>query len=125
MLYALRHLKWRTDTFELPSYQGRCMLIDLDTLSSRRAQSTVMFMYDLLNGNIDAPDLLWMIKFHVPCRSLRTTNMLYCPVSRTNYGISSPISTLSSSLNTVGGTFDFNITRFQFKRAIRIGFPRS
>lgn len=80
LLYALRHLGWRRDSFTLPSYESRCRLIDMESLSDRRNKASLYFMFDLLNGHIDAPDLLSFFSFRVPSRSFRQTNLMHVPL---------------------------------------------
>ena len=52
LLYALRGLGWRTDTYSLPSYESRLKLINLETLEFRRFKTDVLFAFDLLRRNI-------------------------------------------------------------------------
>lgn len=69
--YALRSLKFSEP---IPSYRGRCMLINLKSLESRRTILSLTFVYDLINGMIDSPSLLAKINFNIPQRSLRNHN---------------------------------------------------
>ena len=45
LLYALRGLGWRTDTYSLPSYESRLKLINLETLEFRRFKTDVLFAF--------------------------------------------------------------------------------
>jgi hypothetical protein len=44
--YALRGLGW-TDMYDLPLYVYRCALIHLETLTIRRSDAFVMFVFDV------------------------------------------------------------------------------
>ena len=118
LLYALRHIGWREDTFVLPPYEDRCKLIALETLASRRTLSALMFVFDLLSHRKDAPDLLCMFDVNIPSRHLRVSNFLRASQHRTNYGLFSPVSSLSSVFNRFGSRFDFNMSRTSFRSAV-------
>jgi hypothetical protein len=66
--YALRSLGW-TDPLNLPPYENRCRLINLDTLAERRNKACVMFVFDVLSGKIDAPPILVEIRLNVLIRT--------------------------------------------------------
>lgn len=119
LLYALRRLPWRRDSFELPSYESRCRLIQLESLHQRRVNASLFFLFDLLVGHIDTPDLLYVFGINVPSRSLRETNFFHINYHRTNYGLSSPVSSLSLIFNEHSQFFDFTISRDSFRRNIR------
>lgn len=118
LLYALRRLPWRRDSFVLPPYESRCMLINMQSLSERRRNASLIFIFDLLTGRIDSPDLLILFSFNVPSRSLRTNNLLHVSLRRTNYGMFSPVSRLSYLLNQFVRYFEFDMSRKSFRRGI-------
>ena len=120
LLYALRHLGWRDDTFVLPPYEDRCGLISLKTLSNRRTLFALMFTFDLLTCRKNAPDILSMFDLNIPPRSLRVSNFFRVSQHRTNYGLFSPISSLSYTFNKFASCFDFNISRASFRRAVEL-----
>jgi hypothetical protein len=55
--YALRGLGW-TDMNDLPPYEDRCALLHLDTLTKRPSIACVMFIFDVLSGRVNSPNLL-------------------------------------------------------------------
>jgi hypothetical protein len=120
LLYALRHLGWRGNTFVLPPYEDRCRLIALQTLSNRRTLSALMFTFDILTNRKNAPDLLSMFDFNIPPRSLRVSNFFRVSQHRTNYGLFSPISNLSYTFNRFSSCFDFHVSRVSFRRAVEL-----
>jgi hypothetical protein len=48
---ALLVLGW-TDMYDPPPYVDRCTLIRLETLTGRRSDACVMFVFDVLSGRI-------------------------------------------------------------------------
>lgn len=119
ILYALRHLPWRRDNFILPSYEDRCFLIRLESLSGRRCNAKLIFLFDLLNGHIDAPNILSAVGFSVPLRQLRSHDLFNVPFHRTNYGFFGPLSSMVSIANRAGDRFNFNVSKHCFKRVLR------
>jgi hypothetical protein len=58
--YALRGLGW-TDTYDLPPYVDQFTLIRLETLTRRRSDAFVIFVFDVLYGSVCAPNLLSLL----------------------------------------------------------------
>lgn len=120
--YALRKLPWR-DPFNLPSYESRCLMINLDTLQHRRDAAKALIVADLLSDRIDCPSLLADIQLQARIRSLRNTPLLRVPRRRTVYGANSGMVAIQRAFNTVSSVFDFNwsrdYTRRQFLLALR------
>lgn len=116
--FALRQLPWN-DPMNLPDYPSRCMLISLDTLSTRRLKLQQMFVFDLLEGNIDCPELLQQINFNVPPRALRSFPAINVPFHRTSYGHNSPYSSCLRAYNNVSSVHEFGVSKATFKTRIR------
>lgn len=73
--YALRVLPWN-DSVNLPPYEERCRLIDLDTLAARRKLLQRLFVFGLLNGDVDCNSLVSQIYINAPQRVLRSYTLL-------------------------------------------------
>lgn len=116
--YALRRLPW-TDPVNLPDYTGRCALIALETLATRRTNLQRLFIFDLVTGSIDCPSLLLNVSFYVPSRQLRVRDLLYVGRHRTSYGFHNPLDVCFRSFNCVRDLFDFNVSKTIFKNRLR------
>lgn len=115
---ALRNLPWR-DPDNLPPYPDRCRLLGLDTLERRRKIQQSLFIAKLLNGETDAPELLSMLNFRVPNRSLRNTTLLQPIFHRTVFGYNEPISACIRAFTAVDELFEFNEPSRRFANRIR------
>lgn len=115
--YALRSLPWN-DPVNLPDYESRCMLLNMETLSFRRTKLKRMFLFDLITHNIDCSDLLAEVGFLAPSRYLRSRQLLAPRTHRTAYGQNSPLTSCIRSFSIVNDVFDFNLSRVEFKRRI-------
>lgn len=82
-------------------YRSKCLLLGLQTLEYRRKFQSALLVFDLINNVIDCPDLLSLIPFHVPSRSLRYVDIFYVPRHRTNLALSSPLTRTFLHLNTI------------------------
>lgn len=98
MKYCLSHLKFE---LPLPPYTSRCKLINLHTLQSRRIISAVTFIYDIVNGNIDCPLLLELIKFYVPVKNLRRHYTFSIDACKSNYAMNGPITRSLIEFNSI------------------------
>ena len=115
---ALRNLPWR-DPLNLPPYPDRCLLLGLDTLQRRRRIQQALLIAKLINGEIDAPELLAQICFRIPSRALRNTNLLQHRFHRTAFGYNEPISSCIRTFTVVEDLFEFDEPSSRF--ASRIG----
>lgn len=116
--FALRQLPWN-DPVNLPDYQARCRLIGLETLSDRRKNSQRLFIFDVLEGNTDCPELLEQTNFQVPSRNLRSYPAISVPFHGTNYGQHSSYSSCLRAYNEVSRLHDFGMSKTHFKSRIR------
>ena len=116
--FALRGLPWN-DPVNLPDYPSRCMLISLETLSARRRKLQQMFIFDIIEGNIDCSELLQQINFNVPQRALRSFPAINLSVHRTTYGHNGPYISCLRLYNTVSNIHELGMTKTTFKSKIR------
>ena len=61
------------------------------SLSCRRINSAIVFLYKLIHGKLDCCELLSKLKFYVPRLNSRHRVTLYCHTPRTNIGRKSPV----------------------------------
>ena len=115
LLFALRKLGWRRG-FNMPSYVSRCKLIHLEPLSKRRLNASLFFIFDLLNGHIDSPEIYSTLKFNPPSRA-RVSDFFTPVTSRTNYGRFEPISYMCLNFNVLfrQGLYHDNMSRDLFR----------
>lgn len=116
--FALRQLPWN-DPVNLPDYPSRCMLISLETLAARRLKLQRMFVFDLMEGSIDCPELLQQINFNVPPRTLRSFPAIHIPFHRTSYGYNNPYCSCLRAYNDVSRVHEFGMSKNAFKTRIR------
>jgi hypothetical protein len=68
--FALRGLGW-SDPFNLPAYEDRCKLLNLQTLANRRDIFCSMFIRDLIGGLMNSPFLFSVLAINYPVHALR------------------------------------------------------
>lgn len=116
--FALRLLPWN-DPLNLPNYEDRCKLINLDLLEVRRNVSKATFIADLLTSRINCANLLCQLNINIRSRILRTNDFLRVPGSRTNYCYNSPLASMCRVFNKCYNVFDFNLSRSTIKKRIK------
>jgi len=67
-------------------YSNIRQVLNIPTLSSRRAKADLNFLNSILSGSLDVPDLLAAIPFRVPSHSSRNQSQFYVPTHKTSYG---------------------------------------
>lgn len=99
-------------------YLERCSLLGFTSLESRRQTQDLVFVYRLVNGLVDAPNLLGMLNFNVPAGTyqMRSQYLFRCPFHRTNYGFFSPISRIQRTFNNFCDRLDLSKTFVSFKQ---------
>lgn len=118
VLYALRDLYVRDSDYVLPPYIDRCAVLNLKSLSERRNNLGLFFMFDVLTGFVDAPNILALIDFNVPMYRFRVNDLIRTHHHRTAYGESDPLKRLAKSFNDVLFLFDFNVSRCKFRNDV-------
>lgn len=112
--FALRHLPW-SDPYRLPPYEDRLKLLGLSSLSKRREVAGVIFVHDIIAGEVDSPNLLSLININSRPRATRGQNFIYLDHHRTNYGSFEPVSAMSKNYNAFSSLLDFHCDRFTLK----------
>lgn len=119
VLFALRRTFNRRQFNVLPSYDHRCNLLNICSLSRRRMQSISMFVFDVLTNKISCPYILSRLCLLAPSRQLRTQSFFHIPYHRTNYERQEPIIRMCIVFNDISYLFDFDKTRLSFKQSLR------
>jgi hypothetical protein len=81
-----------------------------------------MFLFDLLNGLIDSPELLSLIGFKSPNRYLKKSNFFHVPFYKNNYNSASFFPRALSLCNVIADHIDFFfMSRDLFKQNVYFG----
>ena len=73
LLYALRKLGWTV--FPLPSYEARCLLINIQTLKERRDHAKVFYVNNIVSQHTDSSYILSRLNLYAPSRQLRNRHL--------------------------------------------------
>jgi hypothetical protein len=105
---------------DLPRYEDRCAVLHLDTFTKRRSIACVMFIFDVLSGRVNSPNLLSVLDLITPRYPTQGTEFLRIDYHWTNYGLHEPMSGAMRQFNEVIGLFDFDLTRDQLLNRLRL-----
>jgi hypothetical protein len=108
--YAFRGLGW-TDMHDLPPYEDRCSLLDLDTLTKRLSIVCVMFIFDVLSGRVNSPNLLSVSAVPSFC--------VLISIERTMEFMNQCRVRCDSLMRSFIGLLDFGLTRDQFLNRLK------
>ena len=102
-------------------YMIKCSILQIEPLSERRKNSSLLFMFDILSGRVDSSYILSQLNFRVPARQLRNSHNSFLRIrnGRTNYSSFDPISTMSTFFNEIYYIVDFNQSQSSFRYNIR------
>lgn len=123
--FALKGLPW-SDPYNLPPYEHRIKLLQIQPLSQRRINNDIIFIHQLITGVIDAPDLLCCVSFNYRGgnHNIRSLELMHIPQHRTNYGMHEPFTRMCKLLNLNSNIFDFNISKNSLKHVLKTSIPR-
>ena len=120
MIYALRRLPNLNQGFVREPYVNRLLLLNLQTLASRRKMACAVFGRDILCSKIDCPELLEKFLVYAPQRALRSrSGLLRIPFCTNNFNMSEPLLNVFKAFNQNYDSFDFCISRELFKNRIK------
>lgn len=92
---------------------------NMPTLESRRQMVCLLHLYDILNNNIDNPEILGLINFKIPRRNSRNCHTFQYDVPRTNCLYHAPVYRMTQLFNDKYNNLDlFNISKICFKRKL-------
>lgn len=94
------------------SYPHDRLLGEFDELllANRRTSGSLLFLQRMINGDIDASDILEQISFRVPQFHSRNINLFYPNMARTNMGRKSPVHFLCTSANSFSQADIFHVS---------------
>lgn len=106
-------------TYENTPYDCILEMTGLDNLSHRRYINDITFLYKLLHHQIDCPELLNSLNFHIPSLHTRKCLTFSKKSYPTNYNKYSSIPRLMETINNLPSDFDiYNFTLTDIKRAL-------
>lgn len=116
LLFALRKLGWTT--FPLPSYESRCMLINIETLKKRREIAMISFINDIISQRINSVNLLASLNFYAPSRILRIRNLFHVTPQRTIYAKNRPINRMMNIYNKYCEIIDVTMPKAKLRKIL-------
>ena len=116
--FALRLLPWN-NLANIPPYDIRCRLLEMENLCNRRNSIRAIFAAKLLLGVVDAPVLLYQLNLYMPSTSLRRRDPLRLDFRRTEYGRNEPVISICRQFNEVYEFFDYTISVPMFKNRLK------
>lgn len=117
--FALRTIYWEDN---LPPYEIRLLLLELNTLEDRRILQNAVFMFKLLKGEINCEGLLSMTTIRCPRINLRNITFLKTKSSNNNYLLFEPYNYICIHFNDLFDHFDFNLSLSNFKDILYLYF---
>lgn len=89
----------------------------VDSLENRRQISDVMFVYKIINGEVDCSDILIRLNFHIPRLASRQNATFFLPTSRTNIHNYSPLVRMCRNCNKAASHIDiFSCSKRSIKK---------
>ena len=119
LLVALRSLGWN-HPFMLPRYEDRLRLLTMIPLNDRRTIFDAVFMYKLMNDEIDVPNLRNSILENGSTYATRFRSRLIYDSHSTSYGMNEPITRMIRLYNSHRDIFENCNSINTFKSKIRI-----
>ena len=104
----LRYLQFRTGVYS-PSYSVRCKKLHILPLHERRKTADMTFLFKIMNGSVEVPELLSKVGLRVPCAFLRRFDLLHASVARCTYRQNSYLIRASRAYNAASREVDIDI----------------
>lgn len=107
-------------TYPVLGYPSNELLIEFNmlSLSNRRILSDIMFVFKILRGQIDDPNLLYMLNIFVPRMTSRYNITFYNKTTNTWHHKNSPIMRVCNLVNKYCKLDIFNCTKMQLKNHV-------
>ena len=95
-------------------------MLNIEQLSDRRNKGKLLFVFDVLTGRIDSPQILLLLDIKIPARQLINYLLFRLKKCRTNYASFEPVFTMLSLFNDMYYLFEFGQLRDVFKKKFLI-----
>lgn len=108
----LWHLSYQCNLSKtLAQYTDRLTFFNMDSLSNRRFLLDCLFLHNVVNGRIDCPQLLTLLRVSAPSRLPRQGkfNIFASSMSSTNLGKFSPLNRIVTNFNSISRKVDLDI----------------
>jgi hypothetical protein len=99
------------DMYDLSPYVNQFALICLATLTRRRSDACVMFVFDIVSGGIGSPNLLSLVNVIAPRYRTLGGNFLGIDFHPTYYGVHELLNDAVRDFHEVTGLFDFHLSK--------------
>lgn len=119
----LYHLSYSQNLCKsLRSYSARLNHFRMESLKTRRVRADLIFVFKLMHGIIDCPELLQRISLNVPKVSARVIRdaPFTLPICRTNVGDHAPINRIMALYNTLKHSIDIYHTTIHLLKIIQL-----
>jgi hypothetical protein len=114
-----KHVTFKTYCYDLSNSTSTAATFMVPSLESRRSLSDQYFLFKIINGFVDSPNLLERVGFHCPTRFTRNQTLYHISRSGSNYAQNSFIRRSCLNYNMYFSTVDpFNNSPVSFKHAI-------
>lgn len=104
----LRYVQFRTKVY-LPNYPKRCKKFHILPLFERRNIADLVFLFKVMNGLADTPELVSKIGLRVPSTFLRRFHLLDTHAAKTTYRQNSYLIRASRAYNSACGEVDIDL----------------
>jgi hypothetical protein len=116
LLFALKNLGW--NSYHLPPYKHRLLLINMTTLASRFELASCLFIFDLLRNKINCPTLSNKLILNTNTKNLRNTLFLSEIMTKDSIIFNDTINLAIRNFNKYQKLYNNNISRETFKNKI-------
>lgn len=101
-------------------YKTIMEIMNLNSLEHRRLEASLIFLYKIINGTINSPEILELVTFNVNERRTRNAEIFNIPFHHTNYGQNESIVKMLNQANKHSSKIDlFNMSNTSFKRVVK------
>ncbi|CAH2107680.1 unnamed protein product [Euphydryas editha] len=102
------------------TYVKNCRIHNLLTLEERRQMLDLCFLYDVIHGRFNCPELIERVSLCVPTRRTRHTPLFYVPTLTTNYGKNAVFSRIVALHNKLFSKIDLFIgSKYSYKNNVK------
>lgn len=116
LLFALRSLRWG-GFLNLPHYEDRLKLIDMDTLENRRKSFDLLFLSDIIHMRVRSTFVSDRVNTAFKGHNLRGPLSLSVGSHRTNYGYHEPVNRMCR-LHNECSCVSLDISRVQLRKLL-------
>lgn len=118
-MFALKEYPNAQNNYKITPYKQRLEKLSMSSLNRRRINASNIYLYDVINGNINCPSIRQILSINEGARRLRSNEFVKITDKKMKLTLSAPIPQICKFANMIPAVFTNSTSRANFIKTSR------